>query len=181
MPHASKKSGLLIEDLRQNRGVTGEPVTALYSRCVMARRRVIKSVLHNFLGTYMSRYSDYRGYWLFGFLVRDLFHSEFDLLDRGNGDTETPLAVAQKLAATRFGDQLHKAGLDLSKVQQAQLTISSSRDATKASVHGHPGPVFNLSFRACAVMDDSRRYECQQVAFVASHDPLVELRSAREG
>lgn len=48
----------------------------------MARRRVIKSVLHNFLGTYISRYSDFRGYWLFGFLVSNRFdfESEFDLL-----------------------------------------------------------------------------------------------------
>ena len=35
----------------------------------MPTRRVIKSVLHNFLGTYTSRYSDYNGYWLFGFMV----------------------------------------------------------------------------------------------------------------
>jgi hypothetical protein len=145
----------------------------------MARRKVIKSVLHNFLGTYISRYSTYRGYWLFGFLVSDLFQSEFDLLDLGNGDTETPLAVAEHLAVTSFGDQLRRARLDPSKVQQARLTISSSRDPTKPWVHGHRAPVFNLSFRACAVMDDSRRYQCEQVAVVARHDPLVESRSRK--
>ncbi len=36
------------------------------------RRRIIKAVLDNFLGTYTSRYSDFHGYWLFGFLVKDL-------------------------------------------------------------------------------------------------------------
>jgi hypothetical protein len=76
----------------------------------MAKRKVVKSVLRNFLGTYMSRYSDYRGYWLFGFLVSDLLESEFDLLDRGAGDSETPLAIAERLAATRFEDELRKAG-----------------------------------------------------------------------
>ena len=34
--------------------------------------RVIKSVLQNFLGTYASRYSDFEGYWLFGFLIADV-------------------------------------------------------------------------------------------------------------
>jgi len=30
------------------------------------------AVLKNFLGTYTSRYSDFQGYWLFGFLVPGL-------------------------------------------------------------------------------------------------------------
>ena len=35
----------------------------------MATADVIKSVLRNFLETFASRYTDYDGYWLFGFLV----------------------------------------------------------------------------------------------------------------
>ena len=46
----------------------------------MADRRVIKSVLPNFLGTSTSRYSGYGGYRSFGFLVSDLGESEFNLL-----------------------------------------------------------------------------------------------------
>ncbi len=34
----------------------------------MATRRAINGVLGNFLGTYVSRYSDYDSYWLFGFI-----------------------------------------------------------------------------------------------------------------
>jgi hypothetical protein len=47
---------------------------------MMKPRRIIKGVLHNFLGTYTSRYSDYDGYWLFGMLVRDVEELSIDLL-----------------------------------------------------------------------------------------------------
>jgi hypothetical protein len=143
----------------------------------MARRKVIKSVLHNFLGTYMSRYTDYRGYWLFGFLVSEQFQSEFDLLDRRTEDMVAPLAAAKQLAAMRFEDQARKAGLDVSQVREAWLRISSSPDTARASVNGHPGPVFNLSFRVWAVMDNQRRYEFERAEFVAPHDPRVERRA----
>jgi hypothetical protein len=49
----------------------------------MASLRAIKCALHNFLGTYSSRYSEYSGYWLFGFLVNDLTRIDFDLFERG--------------------------------------------------------------------------------------------------
>jgi hypothetical protein len=58
----------------------------------MATRRVIKSVLRNFLGTYTSRYSEIRGYWLFGFLVPDLGELHFDLLSRRADRLETAQA-----------------------------------------------------------------------------------------
>ena len=41
-------------------------------------RRHLKSVLAGFLGTYTSRYSDFQGYWLFGFIVEVI-----DLMDLG--------------------------------------------------------------------------------------------------
>jgi len=147
----------------------------------MPRRKAVEGVLRNFLGTYISRCSDYCGYWLFGFLVSERFKAEFDLLNPGRGDSETPLVFAEQLAATKFEDQLRKAGLDLSMVQEARLTISSSIDVTKASVHGHPGPVFNVSFRAWAVMVDGRPCECEHSAIVAPHDPRVESCSTRGG
>jgi hypothetical protein len=33
----------------------------------MVTPRAIRGMLRNFLGTYTSQYSDYKGYWLFGF------------------------------------------------------------------------------------------------------------------
>jgi hypothetical protein len=147
----------------------------------MARRKVIKGVLRNFLDTYMSRYSDYRGYWLFGFLVDDLLEAEVDLLNRGTGERATPLAFAGQLAVTRFEDQLRKARLALSQVRRARLRIRRSYDMTRTmNDSGPPRPGYKLTFQASAVMDNGREYECEQVAIVASHDPLIEHRSGRQ-
>jgi hypothetical protein len=60
----------------------------------MATRRVIKSVLGNFLGTYVSRYSDYDGYLLFGFLVGDLVELRINLFGQSGSDPNTPVGVA---------------------------------------------------------------------------------------
>ena len=46
----------------------------------MTSRRVIPGVLHNFLGTFTSRYSDFNGYWIFGFLVEKMDSVRIDLL-----------------------------------------------------------------------------------------------------
>ena len=90
----------------------------------MARRKVIKSVLRNFLGTYVSRYSDYHGYWLFGFLVIDLGELEIDLLNEGGGDPDSPVARSRQLAVIKFAEQLQKAGLARSLVRNARLKIT---------------------------------------------------------
>ena len=46
----------------------------------MATRKALNSVVHNFLGTFVSRYSAFKGYWLFGFLVADDEPLRLDLL-----------------------------------------------------------------------------------------------------
>jgi len=145
----------------------------------MPSSRVIKSVVRGFLGTYTSRYTDYRGYWLFGFLVGDLGELEFNLLSPGASGLETPRASAEELAATNFEDQVRKAGLRTSQVRDARLKIKRSPEVARGSVNGHPCAGYNVTFHAGAVMDDDRRYECEQVLFVAPHDPRVEFRSTR--
>jgi hypothetical protein len=45
----------------------------------MPGRRSITGVLCGFLGTYTSRYSDFDGYWIFGFLVAQVVDVKFDL------------------------------------------------------------------------------------------------------
>jgi hypothetical protein len=99
----------------------------------MATRRVIRSVLGNFLGAYTSRYTDYRGYWLFGFLVSDLGELEFNLLSPGTSGPETARVTAEKLAATKFEDQVRKAGLRPSQVREARLRIKRSPEVARGS------------------------------------------------
>jgi hypothetical protein len=64
----------------------------------VATRRVLNSVLRGFLGSYSSRYSDFDGFWLFGFLVSDLALMEVDLLasvELGR-DVGTPAKAARR-------------------------------------------------------------------------------------
>jgi hypothetical protein len=147
----------------------------------MATRRVIKSVLRNFLETFASRYTDYGGYWLFGFLVNDLDEWEFNLLSPGASDMESPRAAAEKKAATKFHDQVRKSGLDRSLIRDALLTIKKLPDVQTGSINGHPTSGHRICFRANVQMDNERRYACEYGVFAAPHNPQVELRSAGRG
>jgi hypothetical protein len=51
----------------------------------------------------MSRYSEFEGYWLFGFLVDGLTELRIDLLAPFAGMPVTPHDVAIHLAAAKFG------------------------------------------------------------------------------
>jgi hypothetical protein len=63
----------------------------------------MKSVVHNFLGTFASRNSDHD-------------QEEIDLLGAATGATNA-LAIASRLAQERFREQVVKAGFDLSHVR----------------------------------------------------------------
>ena len=89
----------------------------------MASRRVIKGVLGNFLGTYVSRYSDYDGYLLFGFLVGELGELRINLLGQSVSDPDSPRGVAVLSAVARFEDQRRKGGLAASRIREASLTM----------------------------------------------------------
>lgn len=145
----------------------------------MTTRRVIKGVLGNFLGTYVSRYSDYDGYLLFGFLVRDLGELRINLLESHVDDPHTPVGVAVLSAAAKFEDQYRKAGLQRSQIRDAWLTIRRLPGVDWGSVNDHSCAGFQVSFLARVVMDHNKCYERERIVFVAPHDPKVEMRSGR--
>jgi hypothetical protein len=147
----------------------------------MATRRVIKGVLENFLSTYVSRYSDYEGYLLFGFLVGDFAELRINLLGQSVSEPLSPMGVVVLSAIAKFEDQRRKAGLADSRIREAFLTIRQLPGSVSGSINGHNCPGFNVSFLAEAVMDDGKRYERDRVVFVAPHQPAVELRSGRVG
>ncbi len=153
-------------------------VTSLAAEA-MATRRIIRGVLGNFLGTYTSRYSDYDGYWLFGFLVGHLGELRIDLLAPTVSQPDSPCGVAIRSAAAKFEDQLRKAGLGRSQVREAWLTIRKLAASFEGSVNGHPCRGHNLGFSVWVVTDGGKRYEREQVVFVAPHNPEMEWRSGR--
>jgi hypothetical protein len=145
----------------------------------MATRKVLKSVLWNFLGTYMSRYSDYDGYWLFGFLIGDLQELRINALGQVVNDPDSALGIAIQSAAEKFKDQCEKAGLIPSRIREAWLTIKKLPDAVRGPVSGRPSDGYSLRFTAEAVTDGGRHYGQERTVFVAPHNPKVETRSAR--
>jgi hypothetical protein len=144
------------------------------------RRRSIRGVLHSFLGSFTSRYSDYQGYWVFGLFVQDLQEMTIDLLGGTEGVTGSgPLATAVGLARVTFRQQVGKAGLDISRIREARLDLMRSPSDTQGWVNGHVRAGYEIRFTARAVSDLNGIYESTTSIFVAPHDPQIELRSTR--
>jgi hypothetical protein len=77
---------------------------------MIPRRRNLKGVLAGFLGTYTSRYSDYQGFWLFGFIVGLPNPLEIDLLGVQE-NALSPEDMAGDLARVKFREQLRSTAL----------------------------------------------------------------------
>jgi hypothetical protein len=136
----------------------------------------MKSVLHNFLGTFTSRYSDYNGYWLMGFPVSERQPLEIDLLDNGAAPDNTPVASARAIAGSKFRDQLTKHGLAVNCLTGARVSIEIPPDEIDGQVDSHLCRGRAMTLRAEATVEGGRRFESRRTVFVAQHNPLFEHR-----
>jgi hypothetical protein len=140
-------------------------------------RRVLSGVLQGFIGTYTSRYSHFDGYWLFGFLVSDFAHLEVDLLNEPSAALSTAEGRARFLAILKFREQLGRAGLPVTNVARATLTIDRGEPSVQlAGERARAG--FSMRFRCRATVDKGRIFEHAKDVFVAPHDPRCESQSA---
>jgi hypothetical protein len=145
----------------------------------MTTDRAFRGVVRNFLSTYASRYSDYQGYWLFGFIVSSLSEFRVDLLTPAVPDPHTPSsALAAYLAHQKFTEQVQKARLDLSRLRGATLLLARKTPPVYGFVNGHRSAGHVIAFRATAVTETGRSYSAELEVFVAPHDPAIENRSA---
>src|SRR3954464_10587593 len=117
----------------------------------MTTSRSLRGALRNFLSTYTSRYSDYDGYWLFGFLVPRLDQLSIDLLGPSPTVVAHPLQAAIRSAIERFHDQLRKAGLDSARLRAARLDIRKLAEPVQGFVNGCLVPGFHVLFAIQAV------------------------------
>ncbi len=143
------------------------------------RRRAINGTLHNFLGTLASRYSDYDGYWIFGFLVKKLSHSTLDLLhDESATVDRTPAWSAfANLARRRFAEQLHLNSVT-TFVRRATLDVDRGR-ALSGAQNGAVSAGYELTLSVEIASDLGRLYRDRLSFFVAEHHPGIESRSRR--
>src|SRR3954454_7349178 len=132
----------------------------------MAHRRDLTGVLHNFLGTYTSRYSDHDGYWLFGFLAEASRERDIDLLASPESGAST-VAEATALARARFAEQLQKAGISRSWLHEAHLRITRADEAKRAVVNGRWTDGHDFTFSARATTDHGKTFAAKAVVFIA--------------
>jgi len=146
---------------------------------MIPRRRQLNGVLAGFLGTYTSRYSDFEGYWLFGFIVEAIDLLEIDLLARPSSAAGA-VAKAESLARTKFREQLRKHGFEESATVEATLRIQPGAEEVERLAGDLRRLGRDLTFRASVLSDTGTRYNRSQTVFVASHDPRFEQRAVRK-
>lgn len=141
----------------------------------MPTRRIVKSVLEGFLGTFTSRNSDLSGYWLYGQLPYDTVELDVDLMATPPNEN-TPEAVARRIAVRRFKEQLAKSGLDVVVVCAADLKTHMETEMVQGWQGDHRSSGHMVEFVATAVTDNGRRYQRKRKVFVAPHEPTKERR-----
>ena len=143
----------------------------------MATRRVIGAVLPNFLSTFVSRYRDLDGYWMFGFVISTLHSWSIDLLAPAAAGT-TPAHRLEADAVRLFGEQMHKAGLSGTVIRSARLVLTRSEPATR-DVNGVLRDGWGLAVEVYADLDTGRVRHSRTTIFVAPHNPDLEHKSGR--
>jgi hypothetical protein len=136
--------------------------------------RALRGALGNFLGTFTSRYSEFEGYWLFGFLVADFDYFEIELTETSHDVPATPLAKATHLARFAFDDQLRKAKLLPDQVSAAKVVFVRHPDQVEGWVNIHRKKGFNVTVRVEARSNREEYFAKKVVLFVTPHDPLAE-------
>jgi hypothetical protein len=150
-----------------------------------APQATIVSAIHNFLGTYTSRYSSYDRFWLFGFLVAPTLELDAPLqveLMAADGSTDAPLTPARRaatLARARWGEQLAKARVARALVAQAALTLRVASEHGRVILPEDGREAVALAFEVVVVAASGRVYRGARTVWVAPHDPSRERRSGR--
>jgi hypothetical protein len=145
---------------------------------MIPKRRQLNGVLAGFLGTYTSRYSDFEGYWVFGFIVEAVDLLEIDLLAKPSSAAGA-IAKSDELARTRFREQLRKHGFAESAAVEATLRIVPGAEQVERLAGDLRRPGRDVTFCASVLSDTGTRYTRTETVFVASHDPRFEQRSER--
>lgn len=137
---------------------------------------VLRGVVGNTLSSYLSRYSQFRGYWLFGFLVPGLRALEVDLLGAPSAG-DMPSDHASRRAQAVFREQLAKAGYPRARIARGVLVLDQGEPMHV--VHEfRRGEGWRVVARVSVTTVAGRSFGAQQSVGVCSHDPLRESQSA---
>ena len=146
----------------------------------MAPRRMMRSVLYGFLGTFVSRYSDFHGYWLLGQLEPLLDGWEVDLLDPTSRRAASSAdAHARQWASQKLWQQVSRHGLSRGAVCAASVRVSSVGAMREEWTGEHTRRGRDFVFQATATVDTGKEFSAQRTVFVAPHSASLERRSLR--
>jgi len=145
----------------------------------MPRARAMQGVLAGFLGIFTSRYSDFNGYWVCGFLVEDLRTVVLDLKAEVPGGAEDAFTFARGLAIEKFGEQARKHGFVAEEIDSASVSLSRLPGIVEGFVNGRLSSGYSVSVIARAQVRKGRQREREQIICAAPHNPAVERRSSR--
>jgi hypothetical protein len=143
----------------------------------MSARRKLNGVLKSFLDSYTGRHTDYRGYWLFGFLVDGPAVLEIDLRGASAIRAATPAEAARIWAVDDFSDQLRKAGVPDEQVKEARLRITTTGETVRRLAGETPRDCHDMTFEVSAVADNGQVFQAMCKRFVAKHDPQLEVQT----
>jgi hypothetical protein len=142
----------------------------------MPSARVLRGVVGNTLSSYVSRYSHYDGYWLFGFLVPGLQELEVDLLGASSTGS-APIDHASRRAQAVFREQLAKAGYPHAHIARASLVLSQGEPMYVAHEFRR-GDGWRVIARVSVTTLTGRTFGAERSVGVCSHDPQRESQSA---
>jgi hypothetical protein len=149
-------------------------------------RRHLQGVLGNLCDAFASRYTDFEGYWLPGFLERDFEELQIDgfirleLLPFRETPHYSPLVrAAEKIARERFLALLEGARIPPEYVLQASLSLCRWGHPRRGMVNGRVVLGHDIRLMAIASTDTAKMYDTGKTIFVAPHDPALEQRSSR--
>jgi len=141
----------------------------------MPTSRVLNGALRGFLSSFTSRYSDWKGYWVFGFLFPTGDYWKIDLLNAVVLPDDSPIEYISRLARIKFKEQVEKVGLEFSRVTEAHLEIKKTIEVPPEKVDRFHANGFLFSFTIEATTSH-RLFRHQQSIIVAPHDPKKESR-----
>jgi hypothetical protein len=156
---------------------SGRGTTAGRYACTLSSINEINGAIAGFLGTYSSRYSDFRGYWLMPRLLSPSAPLTFDLM--GTGDLPNdPCGSAERLAREKFSQQLAKHRRKPSDLKSATLEIRTSDTSKRALAGPSTRDCYTMTLSLVVAATLGKHFKRQIELLVAPHNPHFELRRA---
>ena len=146
----------------------------------MKVRRRITGALASFLDTYISRYTDLNGYWLFGQLLVEASNTQLPII---SGEAQLPVLPISRhatiLGRKKLFEQLDKHHIPREFVKEADLRFEKKEESYGWIEHRRVRG-YLVVLTANAISDLGKKYTCHARIFVSPHDPEVERQTVEE-